>query len=136
MTGGRRPGPSGPGSSREPQGSALRLDAGWVATAVGGEIVRGDAAREFGDVSIDSRTLAPGELYIAIRGERFDGANFAPAAIAAGAAGVVVPRGRGSDVRNAVVIEVSDTTRALQALARAVRRASGTKVVAITGSAG
>ncbi len=98
--------------------------------------MRGDAAREFGDVSIDSRTLAPGELYIAIRGERFDGANFAPAAIAAGAAGVVVPRGRGSDVRNAVVIEVSDTTRALQALARAVRRASGTKVVAITGSAG
>jgi UDP-N-acetylmuramoyl-tripeptide--D-alanyl-D-alanine ligase len=101
-----------------------------------GEIVSGDASREFGGVSIDSRTIAAGELYIAIRGERFDGADFAPAAIVAGAAGVVVPRGRGRDARNAVVIEVDDTTRALQGLARAVRRASGTKVVAITGSAG
>jgi UDP-N-acetylmuramoyl-tripeptide--D-alanyl-D-alanine ligase len=114
----------------------VRLDTAWVATAIGGEVVRGDTAREFSGVSIDTRTLRPGELYIAIRGERFDGADFAPTAIAAGAAGVVVPRGRGSDVRNAVVIEVGDTTRALQALARAVRRASGTKVVAITGSAG
>jgi UDP-N-acetylmuramoyl-tripeptide--D-alanyl-D-alanine ligase len=106
-----------------------------------GEIVSGDTAGEFSAVSIDSRTLAPGELYIAIRGERFDGADFVAAAIGAGAAGLVVPRGRGKDIRSAsardaVVIEVDDTTHALQALARAVRRASGTKVVAITGSAG
>ncbi|MBZ5556074.1 MAG: UDP-N-acetylmuramoyl-tripeptide--D-alanyl-D-alanine ligase [Acidobacteriia bacterium] len=123
---------------------ALPLGAKWVAAVMAGEIVHGDAAREFSAVSIDTRTLAPGELYIGIRGERFDGAEFAPAAIAAGAAGVVVPRGRGagsrsaslSGERDAVVIEVDDTTLALQALARAVRRASGTKVVAITGSAG
>ena len=44
-------------------------------------------------MSIDTRTLAAGDLYVAIRGERFDGADFAAAAIAAGAAGVVVPRG-------------------------------------------
>jgi UDP-N-acetylmuramoyl-tripeptide--D-alanyl-D-alanine ligase len=120
-----------------------------------GGIVSGDASREFGGVSIDSRTLAAGELYVAIRGERFDGAEFAKAAIAAGAAGVVVPKGRGASLppsreasadrrslggggsnARVVVIEVDDTTRALQSLARAVRRASGAKVVAITGSAG
>ncbi len=65
------------------------------------------------------------------------------AAVAAGAGGVVVPQGRGHDLGSGkgvrppfVIIEVADTTAALQALARGVRRDSGTKVVAITGSAG
>ena len=66
-------------------------------------------------------------------------------AIAGGAAGVVVPAGRGSACRakasaehrpDTVVIEVDEGTVALQRLAHAVRRESGTKVVAITGSAG
>ena len=90
-------------------------------------------------MSIDTRTLAPGELYVGIRGERLDGADFAPAAIDAGAAGLVLPRRRGRSLAGgtpAVVIEVDDTTAALQALAHAVRIESGTKVVAITGSAG
>ena len=91
------------------------------------------------DVSIDTRTLKAGDLFVGIRGERFDGAAFAAAAIDAGAAGVVVPRGCGAPARPSaarVVIEVDDTTEALQALAHGIRRASGTKVVAITGSAG
>jgi UDP-N-acetylmuramoyl-tripeptide--D-alanyl-D-alanine ligase len=129
--------------------SDIRLIAAWVAAAAAGTIVAGDAAREFSGLSIDTRTIAPGELFIAIRGERFDGTAFAAGAIDAGASGVVVPRGHGRalvrDVSQsagdagmgpAVVIEVDDTTTALQALARAVRRESGTKVVAITGSAG
>jgi UDP-N-acetylmuramoyl-tripeptide--D-alanyl-D-alanine ligase len=117
---------------------------------MGAELV-GDAAREVTGVSIDTRTLAPGELFIAIRGERFDGAEFAEAAIEKGAAGVVVPRGwarpgasaadrpdRGQNISSErpIVIEVDDTTLALQSLAKAIRRESGTKVVAITGSAG
>src|SRR5689334_22900588 len=117
----------------------IRLTAEWVAAAVGGDIARGGEQREFSGVSIDTRTLRAGELYFGIRGERFDGADFSTAAIAAGAAGVVVPAGRAvalSGQREAVVIEVSDTTAALQALARATRKAAGTKVVAITGSAG
>src|SRR6266545_4240076 len=103
-----------------------------------GTIVAGDAAREFAGVSIDTRALAAGDLFIAIRGERFDGADFADAAIAAGAAGLVVPRGRGRLRVDAgvVAIEVDDTTAALQALGNAIRRESGSKVVAITGSAG
>jgi len=152
-----RPDPSGPGSPTGPDRSALRLTASWVAEAMGGDLVSGDRAREFAGVSIDTRTLGAGELYVAIRGERFDGADFAPAALAAGAGGIVVSRGRGRDVIQGpggtpsssgvepgpggtsgapLVIEVDETTSALQALAHTVRRESGTKVVAITGSAG
>jgi UDP-N-acetylmuramoyl-tripeptide--D-alanyl-D-alanine ligase len=118
---------------------ALPLTAAWVAAEMGGALVSGDPAREFTDVSIDTRTLAEGALFVAIRGERFDGGEFAAAAIENGAGGVVA----GPEVVQAfrpagdvVLIEVDDTTVALQSLARAIRRASGTNVVAITGSAG
>ena len=115
----------------------IRLTARWVAAAMAGTLVDGDGGREFAGVSIDTRTLAPGALYIAIRGERFDGADFAAEAVAKGAAGIVVARDRMRTAGgSAVTIAVDDTTVALQALARAVRAASGTKVVAITGSAG
>ena len=90
-------------------------------------------------MTIDTRTLRPGELYFAIKGQRFDGADFASAALGAGAGGVVVPRGRGSQlggVESGVVLEVDDTVAALQVLAHRVRRESGATVVAITGSAG
>jgi UDP-N-acetylmuramoyl-tripeptide--D-alanyl-D-alanine ligase len=117
-----------------------------------GQIVAGDPARKFEGVSIDTRTLAAGELYVAIRGETFDGADFVVAALEAGAGGVVLPRGRGRDAaallgtvdlglttrftEGPVVIEVDAAVVALQALAHRVRRESGTRVVAITGSAG
>jgi UDP-N-acetylmuramoyl-tripeptide--D-alanyl-D-alanine ligase len=118
----------------------IRLTAEWSAAAMAGAIVGGSGQTVFDGVSIDTRSIRRGELYIGIRGERFDGADFAAAAVAAGAAGVVVPRGRGSALGEAagssVVIEVGDTTAALQALSRRVRAASGAKVVAITGSAG
>jgi UDP-N-acetylmuramoyl-tripeptide--D-alanyl-D-alanine ligase len=124
----------------------IRLTADWVAAAMAGTIVEGDRRREFAGVSIDTRTLRAGAVYVAIRGERFDGADFAADALAAGAGGVVVPRARASRRTTGsgavspdagpVTIAVDDTTVALQALAHAVRMASGTKVVAITGSAG
>mgnify|MGYP001175600928 FL=1 len=124
--------------------SEIRLTAEWVAEVfkpVQGVLASGDAAQVFGGVSIDTRTLAQGDLFFAIRGDRFDGADFAAKAIAAGAGGLVMPRGRGQEATAgralaAPVIEVDDTTAALQALAQAVRRRSGTRVVAITGSAG
>jgi UDP-N-acetylmuramoyl-tripeptide--D-alanyl-D-alanine ligase len=90
-------------------------------------------------VSIDSRTLAPGDLFVAIRGDRFDGHAFVDAAMGAGAIGVVVAGGAlvpAAWPADAVLIRVDDTTRALQALARHVRRQSGSRVVAITGSTG
>ena len=126
--------------------SGIQLTGAWVSAAVAGTIVSGDPLTEFHGVSIDTRSISPGELFFAIRGERFDGADFADAAVVAGAAGIVVPRDRSrrrteparemQSAAGPVVIEVDDTTVALQRLARAVRRESGTKVVAITGSAG
>ena len=124
--------------------TAIVLTAASVAAAMHGSVVRGDTSRTFAGVSIDSRTLMPGDLFIAIKGERFDGEQFVDKAIAAGAAGVVVAQAPGPSGGAVVegtalgpaVIEVEDTTVALQSLARTIRRESGTKVVAITGSAG
>src|SRR5215471_10200486 len=93
----------------------IRLSAEWVAAATSGALVAGDRSVAFTGVSIDTRTLAPGELFIAIHGERFDGADFAAAAIAAGASGVMVPRGRGEPAAggsSVAVIEVDDTIAA------------------------
>jgi UDP-N-acetylmuramoyl-tripeptide--D-alanyl-D-alanine ligase len=117
----------------------IELVAGWIAEAMGGSIVSGDRSRRFTGISIDTRTLAAGELYVALRGERFDGADFAIDAVAKGAGGVVLPRGRslaGDTSRGAVVIEVGDPVAGLQSLGQRVRVESGAKVVAITGSAG
>jgi UDP-N-acetylmuramoyl-tripeptide--D-alanyl-D-alanine ligase len=105
--------------------------------AMAGRQVAGSPDRPLGPVAIDSRQLAPGEVFFALNAAR-DGHEFVPAALARGAAGVVVarpiavPAGAGDPV----VVEVTDTLQALQDLARAVRHASGARVVAITGSAG
>ncbi len=120
--------------------TSLSLTAGDVAAATGGRLVAGEARREIADVSIDTRTLARGDLFVAIRGQRFDGHAFLADALAKGAMGAVVEGApaalQAGEGRPDVLIEVGDTTRALQDLARAVRRQSGTRVVAITGSAG
>lgn len=96
-------------------------------------------------VSIDSRSLQPGDLFVALRGERFDGHDFVEEAFEAGASGAVVERetwqGRGGGgvqcpAGSATIYEVEDTLAALWALAREVRRKSGAVVFAVTGSAG
>jgi UDP-N-acetylmuramoyl-tripeptide--D-alanyl-D-alanine ligase len=112
-----------------------------VAAVTGGHLFSG-ATDEIGRVSIDSRTLQRGDFFIALQGERFDGAGFARAALAAGARGVMVSSGHGlgrslsGAVPDAIVVEVQDTLVALQQLGRHVRRSSGARVTAITGSAG
>lgn len=101
-----------------------------------GRLVTGDADRYVTGFSIDSRTLASGDLFFAIVARR-DGHDFAGAASRRRAAGIVVsqPVALGDD-NESFVVDVPDTTKALQDLARYVRRESGAKVVAITGSAG
>jgi UDP-N-acetylmuramoyl-tripeptide--D-alanyl-D-alanine ligase len=104
---------------------------------MGGRLTSGELARQPTGYSIDSRTLAAGDLFFAIVAAR-DGHEFVDDAITRGAAGVVVsqPARLVNRASKALVIEVADTTVALQNLARFVRRGSGAKVVAITGSAG
>jgi UDP-N-acetylmuramoyl-tripeptide--D-alanyl-D-alanine ligase len=108
--------------------------------AVGGRLLAGDAAATVPGVSIDTRTRRPGELFVAIRGDVFDGHDFVEAALAAGACGSVIgepmPGLRPDLVSDRALVVVPDTTRALQRLARWVRHKSGARVVAITGSAG
>jgi UDP-N-acetylmuramoyl-tripeptide--D-alanyl-D-alanine ligase len=118
------------------------IAAATVAAVTDGRLVAGEPARRFEGVTIDSRRVSSGQLFIGIRGERFEGSDYAGASIEAGATGVVVRRGSTAakelttHPRNPVVIEVEDTTAALQSLGRHVRRSAGSRVTAITGSAG
>src|SRR5579863_2100129 len=82
--------------------------------------------------SIDSRTIAPGDLFFALRGPQFDGHDYTEAALAKGAVGAVVDR----DLRLPGQLVVADTLAALQKLAAWARRRWGGRVVAVTGSAG
>ena len=114
----------------------IPLAAGAMAAAMGGRLVVGDREHYVTGFSIDSRTLAAGDLFFAIVAAR-DGHEFVGTASRRRAAGIVVSRPvRLTDESESFVIEVPDTTRGLQDLARHVRRESGAKVVAITGSAG
>ena len=120
----------------------LRGDA--LASAVGGQVVAGRADVEVAGVSIDSRRVGPGDLFVAIRGDRFDGHRFVGDAASVGVAGLVVSDrsavdglAAGATAREPpFVVVVPDTTRALQLMGRYVRRESGTRVVAVTGSVG
>ena len=117
------------------------LTAGEVAAAVGGRLGAGQATDLIRGMSIDSRALSPGQLFFAIRGQRFDGHAFVAAALQQGACGVVVSETAAVPAPEAgrpvaIRIVVDDTTRALQRLAHHIRRASGAQVVAITGSIG
>ena len=85
-------------------------------------------------VSTDSRSIQPGDLFIALRGEKFDGGNYAAQALKQGAVGVVLDRTQAPDI--ATAIRVDDTRLALGKLAAAWRNRFSLPVVAITGSNG
>ena len=90
--------------------------------------------------SIDTRTIAPGDLFFAIRGERFDAHDFVAEALGNGACAAVVAATRARDLlpegHTHPLLLVADPLIALQTLAAAVRRHWGKRVVAVTGSAG
>ncbi len=93
------------------------------------------AAAEFTGIATDSRTVRPGELFVALVGPRFDGHEFVAEAAARGARGAVVRHGT-PVVPGLAWFEVDDTLRALGALARERRREVPGPVVAVTGSNG
>ncbi len=90
--------------------------------------------------SIDSRTVAAGELFFAVRGDRLDGHDFVAAALARGAVAAVVSRERAASLPDAALASplliAEDPLAALQSLAAHIRRVWGKRVVAVTGSAG
>jgi len=98
-----------------------------------------DPLARLAGVSIDSRTIRPGELFIAIHGPRHDGHDHVAAALERGALAAVVARAQRGQYAETVrerTIGVADTFEALQQLARAIREAWGGKIAGITGSVG
>lgn len=110
-----------------------RFSLAQIAEVSGGTLIGEDL--EIEGVAIDSRAVAPGALFVAVRGAQQDGAAFVPAATAAGAAALLVHRG--SQIASSLPrVEVDDTTRALGAIATLHRKRWGRSIVAITGSVG
>ncbi len=106
-----------------------------VRTALG---LRSDESRaevEYRGVTTDSRTAGPDELYVALRGERFDGHDFVGDAVGAGVTGIVVSQPVAGEAR-AAIYPVADTLVALGRLASFRRAALDAPVVGITGSTG
>jgi len=113
----------------------MKLSLGRIA-----EFVQGHGSFEAASIaqgySIDTRTLIPGELFFAIRGERLDGHDYVEAALKAGAIAAVVDAVQVARWPGAPLLAVKDTTVALQHLGAAARRLWSKKLIAVTGSAG
>ena len=107
----------------------LQQAAGWIA----GASISGDATRAFSRVHTDSRTVEPGDLFVALKGERFDAHDFLADVIARGAAAVMVSRKVDVGVPALVV---PDTRIGLGELAAGWRREFSPPTVAVTGSNG
>jgi UDP-N-acetylmuramoyl-tripeptide--D-alanyl-D-alanine ligase len=113
----------------------LEEAAAWT----GGEIVRGEPGTSFSGVSTDTRAVQQGQLFVAIRGPNHDAHSYVGEAVASGAAGLMVERGRdlGAEVPPGLpVLAVEDTTVALGALGTGHRAGFRGPLIAITGSNG
>jgi len=110
--------------------------------AVSGKIIQGDQDCLIKGISIDSRTLIPGDLFFAIIGPNFDGHNFIVEAFRKGAVGSVVCKGASTLLqneqieKNKIIIEVKDTLSALQDWSKYYKDKFNTFNVCVTGSNG
>ena len=116
---------------------------GDILRATRGKLLCGGLESRFSGISIDSRTITPGDLFIAIKGEVHDGHRFVHDVIRDGIRGVVISEDKAdhliSDIgreKKMMCIGVKDTTIALGDMAADLRRRSNASVVAITGSNG
>ena len=108
-----------------------------IAEFASASVSGGDGNVSVDKISTDSRTLKRGELFVALRGENFDGHKFVEAAVKTGAAGAIVDLGwKGKVPDNFTVIRVEDTLQAYQTVAANYRKSLPLRVLAITGSNG
>jgi UDP-N-acetylmuramoyl-tripeptide--D-alanyl-D-alanine ligase len=128
-----------------------RWDAQRLAQAAGAQLAREAATGSEGPASatIDSRAVGPDTLFVGLPGQHVDGGGFAPAALAAGAWGVLVapehaqaalagggPAGPPPSATTGAVLTADDPLAALQRLAGSWRRELGAQVIGVTGSTG
>ena len=112
----------------------------WTAdelvAATGGQLL-GEVTQSLNGVTIDSRNFAPGDIFIAIKGDRHDGHDFAANALKAGAGLAVVSRVT-DDMRAAgpVLVVAEDPLRGLENMGRAARARSHAQIIGVTGSVG
>lgn len=114
-----------------------------IMKATGGVVVSGKNKQTFTGVSIDSRAITAGELFVAIKGINHDGHNFAEEVIAQGIKGLVINKQKTEEILcdrlinpDVFCVEVDDTTKALGDLAAYNRTRADVSVIAITGSNG
>jgi len=130
-------------NSKNSKKTAVRwgeISIGEIVAAIGGRQVSGSPDRVAAGLCTDSRSMLPGHLFLALKGERYDGHDFLGEAVRAGAGGLIVEAGRplreagaGHDI---AVIAVSSTLKALGDLASWWRKQWGGTVIGITGSNG
>jgi UDP-N-acetylmuramoyl-tripeptide--D-alanyl-D-alanine ligase len=107
-----------------------------VAQWTGGRLLAGGAGAKITSICTDSRSLRAGDLFVAMRGENFDGHTFVPEAAKLGGIGAVVEKVPIDLPSSFGIIEVLDTLRALQSLSANYRASLSLKVVGVTGSNG
>ena len=115
------------------------ITAGEILTPIQGELISGPASSKFTGLSTDTRDIKPGQLFLALKGEYFDGHDFLAKAIEKGASGLVANKSQHLDIpanSNVAFIVVPDSLKALGDLAGWWRRLHHVKVAAITGSVG
>src|SRR5438067_1225767 len=108
-----------------------------IAQLAGATLENGDPNAIVDTVSTDSRTIRPGQLFVALRGENFDAHRFIEDVAKIGAVGAVVERAwKGNVPKSFTLLRADDTLLAYQQLAANYRTSLGLKVLAITGSNG
>ncbi|MBW2688968.1 MAG: UDP-N-acetylmuramoyl-tripeptide--D-alanyl-D-alanine ligase, partial [Deltaproteobacteria bacterium] len=112
----------------------MRMDVRTVAEITGGHLMQNGASVEFQGFSTDSRTLQPGDLFIPLSGDNYDGHDYLTQAIQRGAVACLSEEMIGG--LRVPVIKVNDTLKALGDLAAAMRRKFSGPVIGITGTSG
>lgn len=113
-----------------------RMSIDEVASALGARLLKGQTNIEVDRVSTDTRTLRPGDLFVALAGENFDAHNFLDKAVSAGAAALILHREVSGLDPSIPVLLVGDTLESLQQLAAYNRRQFDIPVIGVTGSNG
>lgn len=114
----------------------MRMTVEQVLNACKGKLLYGEKGTEISAVGMDSRTIAPGALFVPLIGERSDGHRYIGAVLEKGAAATLTQEHDHADPECGAWIRVDDTKRALQEIAAAYRNSFALPVVGITGSVG